>query len=210
MLKPSSSAFPFSPIAAEVLASNTPPSVKIIGKAEQPLLMDPLTGIYNRQGIQELGQREIDLASSNNRPLSAVLLDIDHFKRINDLIGEQAGDVILCIVTERIRKIVRELDLLSRYDGGEFLVLLPEIDQANAGLVAERIRQSIEDFPFLTGQGEIQVTISAGVSQVEGTDSTLDDLITKANKALFTAKQNGRNCVAVKINGNIPKGIDHD
>ena len=164
-------------------------------------ITDPLTGLFNRRGLYELGQREVERARRYSRPLSVIMLDIDHFKLVNDRYGHPAGDEVLRVLTDRMKKNVREIDILARYGGEEFVILLPEIDLADARPVAERLRQSIGDYPISTEQGDISITISVGVSQTGNAPYEVEALIARADTAMYIAKQQGRNCVALDING---------
>ncbi|MGB8982792.1 MAG: GGDEF domain-containing protein [Anaerolineales bacterium] len=163
-------------------------------------ITDPLTGLFNRRGLYELGQREVERARRYARPLSVIMLDIDHFKLVNDRYGHPIGDEVLRVLTERMKKNVREIDILARYGGEEFVILLPEIDLVDARPVADRLRQAIGDQPISTEQGDISITISVGVSQTGCVPYELEALIARADTAMYIAKQQGRNCVALDIN----------
>jgi diguanylate cyclase (GGDEF)-like protein/PAS domain S-box-containing protein len=156
---------------------------------------DALTGIYNRRGLFEVGEYEFARARRLNRPFSAIMIDIDHFKRVNDNYGHGVGDQALVTVAERCRSGSRTVDLVGRYGGEEFLILMPESSQDAARLVAERLRHSLAERPIPTEAGPIRITISAGVSEMRETD-TLQTLIERADEALYEAKNNGRNRVA--------------
>jgi len=163
---------------------------------QQLAITDPLTGVYNRRGLADLGQREVERARRYNRPLTAILLDIDHFKLVNDRCGHPAGDRVLQALAGRIRENIREIDILARYGGEEFVVLLPEIDLENAVPVAERLRQAIANEGFPVGPEEVRVTISLGLCQMDQAPADLEALIGCADAAMYMAKHMGRNCIA--------------
>lgn len=160
-------------------------------------ITDPLTGLYNRRGLLELGRHEIERVQRFNQPLSAVMLDIDHFKQVNDTYGHPVGDQVLCGLAERSRALIRQVDIIGRYGGEEFAILLPETDLFQASAIAERLRRSVEEAPFLTEQGPISITVSLGVSRAGRGINNLVTLIEQADEALYQAKQRGRNRVEV-------------
>ena len=161
--------------------------------------IDPLTGLYNRRGLDERMQVEILRAKRYRHPLSVVMIDIDQFKRYNDTHGHLEGDIILKQVAELLRNHVRETDVVARYGGEEFLLLLPETTEAAAREVAEKIRTAVSEQPFPhTGIApESKLTISLGVATSSADLSEARELISKADHALYGAKQAGRNRVRV-------------
>lgn len=175
--------------------------IKDLKLAEQKLYnmatTDALTGIYNRrEGFRRI-ENEAMRAARNKIPLCAIMLDIDHFKRINDTYGHQTGDDVLQGVAGLIKKSLRAFDILCRYGGEEFLMLAVETDIQNAKLLAERIRRLIEEESLNVGaQTRIHVTVSLGVAQFQPNDS-YESVISRADQALYDAKQNGRNRVCV-------------
>lgn len=154
-------------------------------------ITDSLTGAYNRNMLNVALPREIERARRYGTPLAIILLDIDHFKRVNDKYGHQVGDRALVWVTERITSQLRDTDALFRWGGEEFLVLAPNIDLAAAGLAADRMRREIEQSPF---EPAGRITCSFGCSEFRVGD-TRDGLIQRADRALYLAKTNGRNRV---------------
>jgi diguanylate cyclase (GGDEF)-like protein len=158
-------------------------------------ITDPLTNLYNRRGLAELGHREIDRSRRFERPLSAVMLDIDHFKSVNDTYGHSIGDQILVGLADICREIVREVDLVVRYGGEEFLILLPEADLRAAFQVADRLRRNVETTSIRTDLGALAITISLGVVSLDSDMDDLEALIERADLALYAAKQEGRNRV---------------
>jgi len=161
---------------------------------------DPLTQLYNRRTFLEFAQEMIFQAQRHDNGLCLIMLDLDHFKLINDNHGHQAGDMVLKSVAETIEKTMRNADICGRYGGEEFCILLPETTRDGALIIAERIRSSIElceiNLPHLskTEQIIIHVTTSVGVAQWQP-DSTIEQLTHIADKALYQAKATGRNCV---------------
>jgi diguanylate cyclase (GGDEF)-like protein/PAS domain S-box-containing protein len=170
-------------------------NARLYAEVQQLALTDGLTGLYNRRAFLETGQREVEIALRLGRPLSAIMVDIDHFKQVNDTYGHPAGDLVLIALVNAIRESVRSIDVLARYGGDEFVILLIESDYMTATSVAERVRQSVARAETLTEQGAVQITLSCGVSTLELIADTLDLLIDRADQALYVSKQSGRNCV---------------
>lgn len=173
----------------------------LVARIEQMALTDELTGLYNHRGVTEFGRREVERSIRFNRPLSAIMIDIDHFKLVNDRFGHPLGNQTLRVMAERCRSNVREIDILGRYGGEEFLVLLPENDLAAARQVAERLRAIIADMAIHTGQGDIRITASMGVAEMSADVHELNELIERADQALYRAKHAGRNRVSVYGSG---------
>lgn len=154
-------------------------------------IMDRLTGIHNRRKLDELLIQESEKSKRYNRPLSLLMIDIDHFKHINDTYGHQIGDYTLQIIAKLLKENIRLSDTVGRFGGEEFMVICPESDQLSAQSLAEKLRLSIEQYPFDTIN---HITISIGVAQLHNTD-TLTEWIEKADIALYKAKNEGRNRV---------------
>lgn len=154
-------------------------------------ITDSLTGAYNRNMLNVALPSEMERARRHDVPLAIIMLDIDHFKRVNDNHGHQVGDRTLVWITERICTQLRDADLLFRWGGEEFMVVAPNADLAAAYLIADRMRREIEQSP-LEPAGVI--TCSLGCSQW-CPDDTTDSFIQRADRALYVAKANGRNCV---------------
>lgn len=167
---------------------------RLYAQAQRAAITDPLTGIYNRRGFFELSERELQRANRFGHPLSAVMFDIDHFKRLNDAHGHAAGDQALKETAERCFRALRKVDILGRYGGEEFAALLPETDLESACQAAERLRIAATP-PIQTGGAEIHLTVSLGVAVRNRDDDTLDILLRRADQALYEAKSAGRNCV---------------
>lgn len=166
-------------------------------RLEAQASLDPLTGLFNRSHLEVLAE-EVRLAGSSHVPVSLMMFDIDHFKRINDTYGHLVGDSVLVSVARQLSAHARESDVPCRYGGDEFLMLLVGMNADSAEKVAERLRQLIASSPIPVGDTEIEVAISVGVAtsspdQVSG----LEELIESADRALYAAKQSGRNRVVV-------------
>ena len=164
-------------------------------------ITDPLTGSFNRMYLTERLPQEIARARRYGHPLSVILIDIDHFKRVNDSLGHLAGDHVLKEFVEILQQQVRtEIDWVNRFGGEEFLVVLPETSVRAAMALAERIRVAVETAPIrIKNQKEIFITASLGVAALmpgkSDTESSFDLLIDRADQSLYKAKQFGRNSV---------------
>jgi len=157
---------------------------------------DSLTGLYNRRSAYERLAEELSKNKRFKKPLCCLLLDIDLFKQVNDLHGHLVGDKVLKQLADSLRKLSRKYDTLCRYGGEEFLVILPETDLATATEVAERYRQEIATIQIHSDQKLLQITVSIGVTEAHPDSvETRDSLIDRADKALYVAKQEGRNRV---------------
>ncbi len=157
---------------------------------------DPLTGVYNRRRFFELAGRAFKHALLKSQELSALMIDVDHFKAINDKYGHAVGDQILAKLVTRLRAGLRDSDILGRYGGEEFVVLMPGTDRTSALRVAGRLLDEVRRDPVNTGRKTIPVTVSIGIAVLEeGRDLTTDDLINRADEAMYRAKHDGRNCV---------------
>jgi len=165
-------------------------------KAQTQAITDALTGVYNRRGLFQIGEFEFSHIRRIDHPFSVLMIDVDHFKRVNDTYGHATGDQTLRGLTERSRTLLRAVDMIGRYGGEEFVILLPETSLEAGRLVAERLRQSIKGEPFATDAGPLRITVSIGVAEATDPD-TLDTLIERADAALYKAKAAGRNCVVV-------------
>jgi diguanylate cyclase (GGDEF)-like protein len=159
---------------------------------------DALTTLPNRRFAQETLDKHIDSARSTGFPLCIALLDVDHFKDINDRYGHESGDESLIAIAEGIRNSLRESDFCGRWGGEEFLVTLPHTDLQVAGFVAERVRQAVANLPaFILDNGiTIKVTVSIGLTELRPDDTT-KTLLSRADKALYQAKDEGRNRTVV-------------
>ena len=160
---------------------------------------DPLTVLWNRGAILAFLQRELDRQSRNRLPLAVLMADLDHFKEVNDTHGHMVGDAVLQEVARRLMATVRSYDLVGRYGGEEFLILLPGCDHADVMASAERLRRTIADRPIETSAGAIAMTLSLGCVSALADEAphTSTALLRSADSALYLAKGEGRNRVAV-------------
>jgi len=163
---------------------------------------DPLTHLRNRRSFYEQGTQQVASARRYRSELSVLLLDIDHFKRVNDRHGHQAGDEVLVRIAALLSVVVRDGDVVARVGGEEFAVLLPETNRLGAAVLAERIRAQIAKEEIHTGGARIPVTTSVGVATF-GTDhaDTFDEFLAVADKRLYLAKNAGRNRICVNDEG---------
>jgi diguanylate cyclase (GGDEF)-like protein len=187
-------------VAISHQAALTIQRAQLLNKArllEQWAMTDSLTGLHNRRQIVMLAELEFQRARrySNRHPLSTLMVDIDHFKSVNDTYGHAAGDQVLQAVATRCRRSLREIDLMGRYGGDEFVVLLIETDAAGARRVAERLRQSVAEAPIDTTRGPLNVTISVGVAIATESCPNWPTLLSMADEALYAGKKAGRNRV---------------
>lgn len=175
-------------------------------KAIQTAYNDPVTGVNNRAAMDAALDREVELAMRNHTPLSVIMLDIDHFKSINDRYGHIAGDAILKGVGRCLTECIRRSDIVYRYGGEEFAVILNGTDLEGANFLANRLKNAIEKRQFKHDGLDVKVTISAGVARLDhGFDGIT--LINAADQALYQAKQLGRNRVEVYRPGETPEKV---
>ena len=162
---------------------------------------DVLTGAYNRRALDEFSAKELARSRRNGTPLSFLMLDIDHFKQLNDRYGHRIGDVVLVTVSETAEGTLRPTDVWCRYGGEEFVAMLPDTSGEQAKRLAERLRQEIESRVVTIDAVHVTCTVSIGVAEWRLTDETPDLSIDAADKALYRAKQAGRNCVMIEDEG---------
>ncbi len=161
---------------------------------------DPLTGAYNREFLQRRLPHEMDAARTRGEPLAVAMVDVDHFKSINDRFGHEVGDRVLAEVSRRLRRAIRKEDLLVRYGGEEFLVVLPRAGAERAAEIGERMRRKMQAEPIAAVTEAIEVRVSVGVAQHRrpaDSSETTTELVSRADQALYSAKRNGRNRVEV-------------
>jgi diguanylate cyclase (GGDEF)-like protein len=160
---------------------------------------DPLTGALNRRAMEEAAQRETARSIRHDHPLCMIVIDIDNFKRINDTRGHAAGDRALEALVCRTKALLRTQDLLARTGGEEFAILLPDTPASAGMAAAERVRKAIEELEVPFESGPIQLTISAGVAQLESDRDGWEGLMRRADAAMYDAKKHGRNSVAARF-----------
>ena len=156
-------------------------------------LTDPLTGLYNRRHLDSNVEREFMRAKRYKNDLSIAVIDIDFFKKVNDTYGHLCGDYILKETAYLILETLRKTDIVFRYGGEEFVALLTETPLDKAKIPLERLRANIEKYPFNFNGENIKVTVSIGASSVNENINSADEFLDNADKALYTAKNNGRN-----------------
>jgi len=165
-------------------------------EAQRLATIDPLTGAYNRRTFLEIAEREMARARRGGQPLSIVMLDIDHFRAINDKHGNRVGDEVLQKFADVMRSALRKEDMVVRYGGEEFVVLLPEVPGPGAVVVAGRIRRAVAGMPIEAGGQSFPVTVSLGVAaRLDEGPESIDELLERAGSALALAKERGRNRV---------------
>ncbi|MEK6773792.1 MAG: diguanylate cyclase [Bdellovibrionota bacterium] len=158
---------------------------------------DALTGIYSKGALLERGPEAIKRSEVLNEPLSVMVFDIDHFKKINDSNGHPCGDYVLRELCKAVNKLVRSNDFFARYGGEEFVLILSGTPNKIAGEIAERVRLTIQTHEFEFENKKIPVTVSIGITSKQATESDWAVIFDRADKALFVSKQNGRNRVTI-------------
>jgi two-component system cell cycle response regulator len=167
---------------------------------------DDLTGVWNRGAVLELLQREVWRTEREGSSLAVMLVDLDHFKNVNDTLGHASGDDVLRETARRISQAVRSYDFVGRYGGEEFLILLPGCDRAAAEERAERLTAAVNESPIETTGGQTRMTLSAGViSTVDAPGCDSLALLRAADAALYRAKAAGRNRVELAISSDLPR-----
>ena len=166
---------------------------------------DYLTGVMNKRMFNEISEHYFKTAQKNNFNLTLLLLDLDHFKKVNDNYGHQAGDELLKYYVKSIQKLLNTSDIFARIGGEEFAILISQTSDDNAYLLAETIRQKTASLIFSYEEQNIYVTTSIGISEIKDTDITFEDVFSRADVALYQAKHEGRNkiCFANFTNDNV-------
>ncbi len=170
-------------------------NARLFDEVEQLAITDGLTGLYNRRHFMELAQNEFERARRYKRRLSAMMFDIDHFKRVNDTYGHPFGDIILQNIARLCKEKLREADPVARYGGEEFVGLIVEANLTHAKMVAERLRTETEKMAVHHEKGDVHITVSVGVAEQTEDTPTIESLIARADQALYVAKRKGRNRV---------------
>lgn len=157
---------------------------------------DELTELYNRRFLYEEAERELARAQRYHHPISFFMVDIDHFKQVNDTYGHLMGDKVLVEFAKTVRDSLRKMDLIVRWGGEEFVILLPEADKEQACIAAQRLLTKVAEMTVETEQGDISITISIGTTGIyAGEEITFDEVMKQADDAVYLAKDAGRNCV---------------
>ncbi|GII23096.1 diguanylate cyclase [Planosporangium mesophilum] len=173
-------------------------NARLFSQVRRMATIDGLTGLYNRNHFFAEAGRQLQLAQRHRRPIAVIMLDVDHFKRINDTYGHPVGDEVIRTIAARLRESTRDTDVVGRYGGEEFVLVTPETG-GGATLLAERLRTAICERPVETEAGPLPVTISVGVAHVDSGEQDLSQLLERADSALYVAKQHGRNRVEVMV-----------
>lgn len=174
---------------------------RMMSKALDDANRDFLTGVWSRRAFFDIAERELSRMHRTKRPLSLLVFDVDHFKNLNDTLGHAAGDQALISIARSACREIRAMDYIARIGGEEFAILLPEVDEAAAVMVAERVRQVLNEqaYPELTQLGAtapVSVSVSIGVATARHQES-MSELLNRADKALYQAKASGRNAVSL-------------
>ncbi|MFD3165282.1 diguanylate cyclase [Herpetosiphon sp. NSE202] len=170
-------------------------NAQLFGQVQRLAITDSLTQVNNRRHFFELAERQWVLTSSSDHPLAAMMLDVDHFKRVNDTYGHSVGDLVLRTVADLCRANLRPTDLLGRYGGEEFAILLPDTDVSAALTIAERLRLAIGRHQIQHEQASIRLTVSIGVTGLSKDDTSVASLLDRADRGLYIAKETGRDRV---------------
>lgn len=174
-------------------------NARLYEAARQLAITDGLTKIYNHRFFQELFEKEFKRSDRYNTIFSLIMLDIDHFKNVNDTYGHLCGDEILKGLANLIKSCLRSMDVVARYGGEEFAMLLPETNGTEAFQTAERIRRSVEDYTFMGTETGLKITVSQGVATYPSPSvHDRSDVIAKADEALYESKEQGRNLVTFR------------
>ena len=164
-------------------------------KLERLAATDPLTGLPNRRFLYQTGNQELERVRRFKVPASLLMIDLDHFKSVNDTYGHAAGDEALRRLSELCKAELRKYDVFARFGGEEFVLILPGTDEHDAMTVAERLRGTVRNALIHCDRGQFRITASFGVAEISVGDSTIDDGVARADLALYLAKQQGRDCV---------------
>lgn len=182
----------------ELLGANAAIAIenaRLFSEVQELAVTDPLTGLYNRRKLFELGESEFVRSSRYERDISAIMLDCDGFKRVNDTFGHTIGDQVLVRLGEISLASIRKADILARYGGDEFMIILPETDIEAALVVAERLREDVIRAPFATNAGNLPFSVSVGVASLDKSVRSLGQLLDRADLASYVSKDTGGNRV---------------
>lgn len=177
-------------------AALTIDNAKLFAKVEEMALRDTLTGLYNRRYFSQILDYELNRSKRYHQPLSLIFIDIDHFKDINDTYGHSMGDQFLKQISQKLLSLFRTTDLVARYAGDEFVVILPTTPREGAMILAQRIQQTLGNYQIMVRGRTLQVSVSIGVDTYEGVEGIRSmSFIDRADQAMYDAKSSGRNCV---------------
>jgi diguanylate cyclase (GGDEF)-like protein len=167
-------------------------------RTQELSIVDDLTGAYNYRHFVRVLQEERKRAVRYQQPLSIIMTDIDWFKKLNDSYGHEVGNIVLEQLASVIKQCVRDVDIFARYGGEEFVVILPQTSQAEASVIAERIRRRVAEMVVDTRDaGKLRITISIGISSYPENGKSAEELVSIADQALYRAKDSGKNLVCI-------------
>jgi diguanylate cyclase (GGDEF)-like protein len=169
----------------------------MLARLEEMATLDGMTGLYNKRALIEVGTQKLKSAKRFSKPLSLLVCDIDHFKKVNDTYGHDVGDVVIKGFGEVLKRVKRDTDAVGRFGGEEFVVVCEQTDERGAEQLAERIRTELEAEKFHTELGTLQVTCSVGVAPFPNAGQTWEQLFKATDEALYASKRGGRNRVTV-------------
>ena len=173
--------------------------VRRLDQMKAQALIDELTGVYNRRYLEGHLGVKFGEAKRYRHPFSFILLDLDHFKKVNDTLGHPFGDLVLRQTAGLIRAQMRGEDMLTRYGGEEFAIILPHTDLEGAVILAERVRLSVAEYRFVQGENQIRITVSLGLAAFPNNDfSSTNELVECVDGRLYQAKEAGRNCLVYR------------
>ena len=181
-------------------------NAQLFREVQELAITDSLTKVFNRRRFFELADQEFERSRRYSRPLSFIMMDIDHFKRVNDSLGHAAGDQALEKLAELCQNALREVDIFARYGCEEFVIMLPETTSGEAQLTAERIRQLIARTPIEINSHSLNITLSFGVVELYPTCRNTEELLDRSDQALYRSKRTGRNRVTIWNPTMQPKG----
>jgi len=184
----------------EILASHVAVSLanaRMLARLEEMATLDGLTGLYNKRAVIEVGTQKLKSANRFQKPLSLLVCDIDHFKKVNDTYGHDVGDVVIKGFADVLKRVKRDTDAVGRFGGEEFVIVCEETDERGAQQLAERIRTELEAVKFHTELGALQVTCSVGVAPFPVAGASWEQLFKATDEALYASKRGGRNRVTL-------------
>jgi diguanylate cyclase (GGDEF)-like protein len=176
-------------------------NAKLFSQTEQMATTDALTGLANRRHFFTNALQAIALARRQRSQLAATMIDIDHFKQVNDVHGHHVGDQVITAVAQRLAHTARTTDVVGRYGGEEFAMVLPDTRPEGSHILAERLRVAIADQPIATDAGPLSVTVSIGIAHLTAEQTDVETLLANADAALYQAKRAGRNRVVLADSG---------
>jgi diguanylate cyclase (GGDEF)-like protein len=185
----------FTTIAAEIAFAFE--NARIFARMEELATSDTLTGLYNRRQFKALAAIEFERAVRYKKSMAVVMIDIDYFKKVNDNYGHAGGDLVLQSLSDLCKRSLRKVDIMGRYGGEEFVILLPETGIMEAQKTAERLRLEIAGMLTNTPKGAVRITASFGIAILDDKRNTLDSLLDCADQAVYGAKLGGRNRVNI-------------